>query len=452
MRQLVQSAIEAANLGDKNTAMGLLKQALTANPNDIKAMLILAGLLDQPDHKRQVLDRVLTVAPDNEAAREELSKLDRQVMGTYPAETNSASAHRRMPEPQTLVVSEPPAPGQPQTPNPSVINPTTQPVLVKNWFTNWIEESPTVKPRVAVELDGYAIIQKPLVFKYPLFWRILIYLFMAFFGGVGLLIASQNFINSLPFLGLAALMGLTAMAFSPEVEVSEIGIHASGMLSNSEIRWDEIAGLKSVPMKRRLELSAKDGRVVNVSTQVSGYLRIVEIIRQRRPDLFGGVASSRAQNDAFAVGYGNLGLSPAFIGTRTFKRRFLTQYAMSFLLIPVCMLVVWSLVAEPQYRIGASIFGVSCAILMILPFFQVSVIKVEPDRLTVETFMEQKEFSARQIKEIKMQSVRGRYGRAASFVNIVPVTGRNYSLQGFPDGDEIIFGTLVNWWETYRDQ
>lgn len=464
MHSLVQSAIEAAQQGDKNKAMGFLKQVLMANPNDVDAMLVLAGLVDEPDRKRQVLNRVLTIDPVNLVARDGLLKLDRRAMGTFPGETNISTASnepaamhstappQRMSEPQAPRASEQSA--EPQIQNPSVSKSITQPVDVKNSFTrwNWVEESPTVKPQAAVEIDGHAIIQKPLVFKFPLFWRILMYSFVAFFGCVGLLVALQNIVNSLPFLGLAVLMVLIAMAFSPSVEISEAAIRASGMFSDSAIRWDEITEMKSAPMKRSLELSGKDGKVVNVSTQVSGYARIVEIIRQRRPDLFGGASSNGAQNKPFGARSISPGSASDSIEAKTFKKSFLAQFAMSFLLIPVCVLLAWSLLSEPQYRIWASLLGAFCVIVMILPFFQPGVIKVEPDKLTIETFLEQKEFSARQIKEIKMQSVRGRYGRVTNFVNIIPVKGRNYSLQGFSDGDEIIYGTLLNWWETYRDE
>ncbi len=89
---------------------------------------------------------------------------------------------------------------------------------------------------------------------------------------------------------------------------------------------------------------------------------------------------------------------------------------------------------------------------MIVPFFQVSAIKVEPNKLIIETFFEEKELSARQIKEIKMQSVQGRYGRITNFVNIIPLEGKKYPLAGFSDGDEIIYGFLMNWWNQYQSR
>jgi len=90
--------------------------------------------------------------------------------------------------------------------------------------------------------------------------------------------------------------------------------------------------------------------------------------------------------------------------------------------------------------------------MMILPLFQVSGIKVEPNQMTIETLFEQKVLSARQIREIKMQSVRGRQGRATNFVVIIPTEGKKYSLADFADGDEIIYGFLTNWWNAYRNR
>src|SRR5262245_36120471 len=226
MHPLVQSAIQAAHNGDKNGARKLLKQVLTSNPNDTEAMLILAGLSHQPDHKRQILNRVLILEPANRMAREELSKLDRMAIGTFRSEISfAAELHRlsalpsndvtpRIFQPQARVAVPPLAPSRPQIQTHSAGKSITQPVNVKNTFTkwNWVEESPTVKPRVAVELDHSLITEKPLVFKYPLFLRIMVYFLAAFFGCIGFLVAWQNILNSLPFLGLAALMGLTAMA------------------------------------------------------------------------------------------------------------------------------------------------------------------------------------------------------------------------------------------------
>jgi hypothetical protein len=461
MHQLVRSAIETAQQGDKNRAVEFLKQALTANPNDIQAMLVLAGIVDQPDRKRQILNRVLALEPANRMAREEMLKLDHMAMRAFHSDAAvSSNLQRSMalpPNEASHTKSDGPAPARSQIQYPAAGKSITQPVNVKNTFTkwNWVEESPTVKPQAAAELDGSLIIEKPLVFKYPLFWRILMYFCVAFFGCVGLLVASQNIVNGLLFLVLAALAGLGAMTFLPTVEVSDAGLRASGIFSSAEIRWDEIAALKSVPMKRRLELSSKTGQVVKISTQVSGYPRIVELIRQRRPDLFGATTApaSRSQyQSSSSIGDGDPSHAPSFHRTRTFGKSFFKQYGILFIVIPFFFFAVWTAMTEPANRVGAFIAAAFCGIMIVLPFFQVSSIKVESDKLTIETLFEEKVLTPPEVKQIKLQSVRGRYGRVTNYVNIILATGKNYPLQGFSDGDEIIYGTLLNWWESHQNQ
>ena len=473
MHPLVQSALKAAQNGNKNGARQLLKQAITSNPNDTEAMLILAGLSHQPDQKRKILNRVLIVEPSNQMAREEMSKLDRMAMGTFRSEISFAAELYRLSalpsndmtprifQPQARMSAAALAPVRPQTQSHSAGKSITQPVHVKNTFTkwNWVEESPTVKPRVAVELDRSLITEKPLVFKYPLFLRILVYFCAAFFGFVGLLVASQNTVNSLPFLGLAALMGLIAMAVSPMVEVSDAGLRASGIFTSAEIGWDEIDELKAVPTKRRLELTRKRRGVVKVSTQVSGYPRIVELIRQRRPDLFGAATAPRSQGNSYSseyqsapsIAYVVSSDTSSFRETRTFRKSFFRQYGILFIVIPLFFLSIWTTLTGTENRVVAFIAAGFCGIMTILPFFQVSSITVEPDKLTIETTFEEKVLSAREVKEIKLRSVRGRSGHITHYVNITAGKGKNYSLQGFSDGDEILHGTLLNWWDSYRD-
>jgi hypothetical protein len=105
---------------------------------------------------------------------------------------------------------------------------------------------------------------------------------------------------------------------------------------------------------------------------------------------------------------------------------------------------------DPQYRIGAGVTVFFCLVMLVLPLFQVSAVKVAGNKLTIETLFEEKTFSAKEIGEIKMQTVRGRYGRATNYVNILPLKGKNYPLEGFSEGDEIIFGILTNWWNANR--
>jgi hypothetical protein len=244
------------------------------------------------------------------------------------------------------------------------------------------------------------------------------------------------------------------------VEVSEAGIRTSSLLGKAEIKWNDIAGMKPNAMRQKLELVSNTGKTVKVSTQVKGYALLIELLRQKRPDLFGGTASAPIQqsvpptqnNASPSTAYSQPVSAPAFTGSKTFEKSFIRVYGLLFVLVPFIFLFVWLAIASPEARTASVVTAVVCALLMLIPFLQVSAIKVEPNKITIETFFEQKEFSARQIKEIKIQAVHGRYGRVTNFVHIVPQEGKKYPLGGFTEGEEIIYGYLMNWWNTFKDR
>jgi len=441
MHQFVESAIEAAKQGDNNKALAFLKQVLNANPNDIDAWLVLAAVVDDPQRKRQCLKRVLTLDPANQVAREELLEMDRAEMsGTSPAVPEPVSApttiHQPEPSPAFSSMSTSAFEAEPET------QPLPPPVVLKP------------KPAAPDKTGTKKITEKKLVFKYPLILRILMYFFVVVFGCSGLLIATQSIGTGLFFLGLGVVMLVTALAFSPSVEISDAGIRASAFLSSRETGWDEITRMKSNAMKRRLELTKRNGETVNVSTQVSRYPQIVEIIRRRRPDLFGITPSSSTSAfgaDASPSAGGNASPVPSFTGTKVFKKGWFAQYGVILLMIPIFMVGGWlALTSENKFAgIGVALVGL---FFMAMSLFNINHVKLEPNKLTTETFFGEKEYTAREIKEIGMKTVRSRHGIASNFVNIQLVKGGSISMAGFPDGDEIIYGILINWWESYRNR
>jgi len=460
MHQFVQSAIEAANQGDKNKAMSFLKEVLAANPNDADAWLVLAAIVDEPQRKRQCLNRVLALDPVNKLAREELLEMDRAEMGGTPPFA---------PEPVTDT-SQGTAPSLPKSqprsqPSMSLEStPLPQPALQQAThvsLTDWSEEKPRAKPQAAQQPKPASKprAEKPTVFKYSTVTRILIYI-MAVVFLCSFLLALQDATLLLIPCGASFLILPAVWIVSGQVELSEKGIRASRLfgLVGSEVGWNEIARIQS--KQNNLALITKKGNSVKVTTQVVGYPAIVETLRQKRPDLFGMAQPSSAQSNGPASDYGyspSMGsgipsTTPSFSGTRTFKKSFFKQYGIIFIVIPLCLLALWTTYSEPEYRIGAILSAVFCLIVAILPFFQIGEVKVEPNKLSVDSFFEQKAFSAKEIREIRMQSVRGRYGRVTNFVNIVTAKGKNYPVQGFSDGDEIIYGILHQWWESYRNR
>ncbi len=461
MHHLVQSAIEAAKQGDKNKAMALIKQVLNANPNNVDGWLVLAAIVDDPARKRQCLNRVLRLDPVNMAAREELMDMDRAEMGgspaSFPGAVDRPASFDEKTAPTSGAFYQPEAAPAYYSTGTSAFEP--EPTEQRE-APDWVKAA--AQPPSPARKPAKKTTEKPLVFKYPLFWRIIMYVFVAVFGCVGLLMLTQDVFASLFFLGFAALMLVSALALSPTVEVSGQGIRASGLFSRAETGWDEIVRMKSNAMKRRLELTKRSGEVVNVSTQVSGYPRVVEILQKRRPDLFGMAPTPPTQTSAFSssyddgafTGYGvasPVPVTPAFKGTRTFKKSFFKQYGSYLVVLPLLFFAAYTALTQPQNRLGAGIAVVFCLGMLVLPLFQVSAVKVEPGKLTVESLFEEKVFSADEIREIKMDAVRGKYGRATNFVNILPVKGRNYPLEGFSEGNEIIYGILVNWWNAHRN-
>jgi hypothetical protein len=73
---MIHRAREAIARGDRETARQLLAQALREQPNSEMAWMMMSTLVDQPDRKRDCLERVLRINPRNDAARERLAELE----------------------------------------------------------------------------------------------------------------------------------------------------------------------------------------------------------------------------------------------------------------------------------------------------------------------------------------------------------------------------------------
>lgn len=80
MHELVKSALAAEKSGDRQRAHGYLKQALTENPKDVDAWLVLAATFEDPVKKRQCLNKVIAIDPVNRIARDELLEMDRALL------------------------------------------------------------------------------------------------------------------------------------------------------------------------------------------------------------------------------------------------------------------------------------------------------------------------------------------------------------------------------------
>ncbi|HEX6034990.1 MAG TPA: hypothetical protein VFY83_11165, partial [Anaerolineales bacterium] len=313
MPQPTQPIFEAIQRGEKQQAIELLKQALSIDPYDIEMLLILATLVDEPTRKRQVLNRVLSREPVNKAARDMLLEMDRAELSAYRLKPNLA------PPPKAATVPAPQAP---------IDHPSSR-LEFASLPAQQVETPFNAEPQISPN----ARIERPLVFAYSGPVLILLYLLTALSlcGGV-LFLAAGNVPDSVRCFVPALFMGLFALSVTSKVVVSETGIRSSNLLSSAEIQWNDIASIKPNSSKRKLNLVSKKGKSVNISTQVKDYHALIEILRQKRPDLFGTDLPSPTQEDQPAAGYQQpqAAAAPAFTGTKTFEKSFFRQYGWTF--------------------------------------------------------------------------------------------------------------------------
>jgi hypothetical protein len=303
------------------------------------------------------------------------------------------------------------------------------------------------RDETSTELD------KPLAFTDLGYWRGSIHIFMVMFVFGWLSLPTHNVLYSLPFLIIAFRM-IQSAKFVQDVEVSSIGIRALGNFNHSEATWDEIVEIKFNFLKHRLELHKRNGDVVGVSQLVINYPRAIEIIHQRRPDLF-GIAPQPAYGDT-----ANINIASEQI----YKKSFLSQYGFSLLMIPLCMFGIWLAVKsdQPVVGIGVILMGL---FLMSMPLFFMNQITLDHNRLRVESFFAQKEYTAAEIARIRMKPVyspllessrslwiRDLFNVPIRYAVIIqPLKASYILLDDFPN-TEIMYGALLNWWNAHRHQ
>ncbi len=72
----LQQAIAAIKAGDKKSGQQLLAQVVNADPQNEAAWLWMASTLDDPQEKKECLQKVLQINPNNETANEALTQLE----------------------------------------------------------------------------------------------------------------------------------------------------------------------------------------------------------------------------------------------------------------------------------------------------------------------------------------------------------------------------------------
>jgi hypothetical protein len=422
MHPLVQAAIDAANAGQTAQAKQYLKQVLTENSNDVDGWLVLAAVIEDPARQRQCLQRVLTLDPANEIAREELLEMDRAAMGGAPLSQASAP---------TPVTANAPQPASRQTEVSRPARSAAQP-----------QQAPQPKPAAAPGV-------KTVSFRYPLWMRIFLYAMT----GIVLVVTLANMADPALLGGgflffLLSIVG--AWMVSVRIEVSSAGLRVAQIFAGGQMAWNEIARLESNTLKRRLTLHNKTGQKLNITTQVSGYPQIIEILRQKRPDLFGLAAPASSQMNSAYAGMGQTS-APAFAGTRVFKKSFMKRFGSIILGVVAVPIGLSALLGgSTESLVGGGIMMLIAIYFIVAPFFTSHQLKLEPGLLTIASTFDEEQLRPSQVANITMQTARSRRGSATNFVVVRTSEGKNISLQGFEGGDEILYGTLMNWWKNSR--
>ena len=88
-QQTLQQAIQAIQYGDRASGKRLLAQVLYADPQNVQAWLWMSEVADTDVQQRECLERVVAIAPQNQAARARLAQLKAR------ATVRAAPQHRR---------------------------------------------------------------------------------------------------------------------------------------------------------------------------------------------------------------------------------------------------------------------------------------------------------------------------------------------------------------------
>ena len=117
--------------------------------------------------------------------------------------------------------------------------------------------------------------EAPLVLRYSIVRQLIVYLLIAcmFLAGLGL-------------VGIFLIIPLWFV--SAAIEISDSGLTVSRLFGmvRSQILWREIRQVRSTTIGKGIKVINRKGKMVEISAQVHGYPFLLDILRQRRPDVF----------------------------------------------------------------------------------------------------------------------------------------------------------------------
>ena len=116
IQQLLQTAIQTAQSGNKFIARSMLDQVIGLDPDNEMAWLWKASVVEDANERRTCLERVLSINPNNARAQQALARLQRATSVPEPPPT--APAVSRTPDPQRTMRTPSTAPPRQRTARP----------------------------------------------------------------------------------------------------------------------------------------------------------------------------------------------------------------------------------------------------------------------------------------------------------------------------------------------
>ena len=273
--------------------------------------------------------------------------------------------------------------------------------------------------------------KKTLVFRYSLWLQGLVYLFIAFTPYISWQALVKGDAEVLLVMGAFLLILLIPLWFvTAVVKVSALGIQAARLfgIARWEIPWEELETIKPNTRGVGIKIITKDAKVLEVSSQLHGYPVIVEILRRLRPDLFDGVGSSSS-------------------GTKIFQKGFFGKYGLLLLSIIASLIFLATLaLVIPAIFVGIVLFFLWKAAL-----YGVHTVRLEENRMSICSLRKNLELTAQHIRDIRMVTRYSRRGVASNLIEVELLGGSKFYLSGFPEGNEMMYGFLKNWWSSYQN-
>jgi hypothetical protein len=283
---------------------------------------------------------------------------------------------------------------------------------------------PTSPPAVQTQPE------EPLVSRYSAVNQLLVYLLVGN-SLLFLLKAMGDWVVFGCFAVGCLILLLPIWIVSAVVTVTDSGISLSRLfgLYRREAAWGEIESLEPGPLGAGLDLKLAGGRWLVISSQMSRYAAIVAILQRSRPDLF------------------SLPGAGSFSGSKTFRKGFFGKYALFFL---ASILTVATLTSIPTI-LFAILFGIFSYAAWNAALRNVHTVTLEGDRLSARSMRDKHDLTAQQVRDIRILTRYNRRGVATNFIQIDRQEGDEIVLWRFPEGNEIMYGFLRNWWLAARD-